>query len=209
MARWLVLSEIVAMPRLHNVRIEAIPWRPYFTAVSANSQIDLADAARHTGMSPAELSALNLGFRRGRTAPNGPHRVLVPVERADRLGRELSRMRPRWVAEGRRYRIRQGDTLGGVAHAHATTVEALMAANRLDSHLIRAGRELLIPAPGRPSGKPSPTEPGVHVVGPGDTLWLIARQYRTTVSSLRDWNRIASGSDLLRPGQHLRVRGEG
>ena len=209
MARWLVLSEIVAMPRLHNVRIEEIPWRPYFTAVSANSQIDLADAARHAGMPPAELSALNLGFRRGMTAPDGPHRVLVPVERAGRLDRELPRMRPARVAEGRRYRIREGDTLGGIAYAHATTVETLMAANRLDSHLIRAGRELLIPAPGRPPGKSSPADPGMHVVGPGDTLWLIARQYRTTVRSLRDWNRLASGSDLLRPGQHLRVRSEG
>ena len=49
-ARWLVLSEIVAMPRLHNVRLEEIPWRPYFTAVSGNSRIDLRDAARRAGM---------------------------------------------------------------------------------------------------------------------------------------------------------------
>ena len=208
-ARWLVLSEIVVMPRLHNVRIEAIPWRPYFATVSANSQIDLADAARHVGMSPRELSALNFGYRRGVTAPNGPHRVLVPVEHAERLGRELSRAGPVRLAEGRRYRIRQGDTLDLIARAHGTTVKALMAANRLDSDLIRAGRELLIPVRGSSSGTLASVNPGVHVVGPGDTLWLIARKYQATVSSLRDWNRLAPGSNLLRPGQHLRVRGEG
>ncbi len=213
-AKWLVLSEIVAMPRLHNVRIEAIPWRPYFTTVSANSQIDLADAARHVGMSPREFSALNFGYRRGVTAPNGPHRVLVPVERAERLDRELSRagpvrLAPVRLAEGPRYRIRQGDTLGLIARAHGTTVEALMAANRLDSDLIRAGRELLIPVLGSLSGTLASANPGVHVVSPGDTLWLIARKYQATVSSLRDWNRLAPGSNVLRPGQHLRVRGEG
>ena len=207
-ARWLVLSEIVAMPRLHNVRLEEIPWRPYFTAVSGSSRIDLGDAARRAGMSSAELSALNLAHRHGMTAPSGPHRVLVPVEHADGIRRALSRARPApLVAGGRRYRIRPGDTLGLIARAHDTTVQDLMAANGLDSHLIRVGRELLIPgAAGSPSG---PLPSAVHVVRPGDTLWVIARQYRTSVGTLRDWNRLAPGSDLLRPGQHLRVRSEG
>ena len=215
-ARWLVLSEIVAMPRLHNVRLEAIPWRPYFTVVSTNSQIDLANAARRARVSPAAFSVLNPGLLHGMTPPNGPHRVLVPAEQADRIRRGLSRTYPvRVVGEGLRYRIREGDTLGLIARAHDTTVTALMAANRLDSHLIRAGRELLIPAPvrGGSSGKPSSggeeANFGVHVVSRGDTLWLVARQYRTTVRSLRDWNRLPPGADLLRPGQQLRVRGKG
>lgn len=209
--RWLVLSEIVAMPRLHNVRMKTIPWRPYFTEVTAPSQVNLATAARRAGLPPAELTLLNLGFRRGMTAPNGPHRVLVRAEHADRLGRELSQVRPVRVAEGWRYRIREGDTLGAIALAHGTTVKTLMAANRLDSHLIRVGRDLLIPGSGRASSEPEAAaeERGVHVVSAGDSLWRIARLYRTTVNSLRDWNRLAPGSNLLHPGQQLRVRGEG
>ena len=210
MARWLVLSEIVAMPRLHNVRMKSIPWRPYFTEVTAPSQINLAAAARNAALPPAELTLLNLGFRRGMTAPNGPHRVLVRAEYADRLARELSQVRPVEPAEHRRYRIREGDTLGAIAQAHGISVKTLMAANRLDSHLIRAGRDLVIPVSGRASpGSEVAEEHGVHVVSAGENLWLIARLYRTTVSSLRDWNHLAPGSSLLRPGQQLRVRGEG
>lgn len=210
MARWLVLSEIVAMPRLHNVRMKTIPWRPYFTEVAAPSQVNLATAARSAGLPPAELVLLNLGFRRGMTAPDGPHRVLIRAEHADRLGRELSQVRPVRPAERRRYRIREGDTLGAIAQAHGITVKTLMAANRLDSHLIRAGRDLMIPASGRASSGPvAAAERGMHVVSAGESLWLIARRYRTTVSSLRDWNRLAPGSNLLRPGQRLRVKGEG
>ena len=210
MARWLVLSEIVAMPRLHNVRMKTIPWRPYFIEVAAPSQVNLATAARSAGLPPAELTLLNLGFRRGMTAPNGPHRLLVRAEHADRLGRELSRVRPVRLAEHQRYRIRKGDTLGAIARAHGITVKTLMAANRLDSHLIRAGRDLMIPGSGRASSGPvAAEERGVHVVSAGESLWLIARRYRTTVNSLRDWNRLAPGSNLLRPGQQLRVRGEG
>ncbi len=205
MARWLVFSEIVATPRLHNVRLKTIPWRPYFTEISVRSQTDLAAAARLAGVSLAEISVLNFGIRRGMTAPNGPHRLLLPAEHAQRVGRELSRLPPVQLAERQRHRIRQGDTLGSIARAHGTTVVALMAANHLDSHLIRAGRELMIPAP---HGAPSAT-PEVHIVSPGESLWIIARQYQTTISSLRGWNRLAPGSNLLRPGQQLRIRGEG
>lgn len=209
MARWLVFSEIVAMPRLHNVWLEAIPWRPYFTEVSASTQIDLATTARHAGLRPAELAVLNLGIRRGVTAPNGPHRLLVPAEHASRVGRALSEVRPVQVAEVRRYRVRKGDTLSVIAEAHGTTVKALMSANRLNSHLIRAGRDLMIPVSGVASSAPDASEGAVHVVSPGESLWLIARLYRTTVSSLRDWNRLAPGSNLLHPGQELRVRSKG
>ena len=210
MARWLVLSEIVAMPRLHNVRMKTIPWRPYFTEVEAPPQVNLATAARSAGLPATEIALLNLGFRRGMTAPNGPHRVLVRTEHADRLGRELSQVRPVRFTERRRYRIREGDTLGTIAQAHGISVKTLMAANRLDSHLIRAGRDLMIPASGRPSSEPATSaERGMHVVSAGESLWLIARLYRTTVSSLRDWNRLAPGSNILHPGQQLRVRGEG
>ena len=105
--------------------------------------------------------------------------------------------------------VRQGDSLSEIAENHGTTVRALMSANRLSSHLIRAGRDLMIPVSDVASSGPVGSGAGVHVVSPGESLWLIARQYRTTVSSLRDWNRIAPGSNLLHPGQQLRVRGEG
>ena len=209
MARWLVISEIVAIPRLHNIRMKPIPLRPYFTAVSASSQVDLALAARNAGVPAAEISMLNLGFTRGMTAPSGPHRLLVPSEHAARFERGLADLRPSLPTGGKRYRIRKGDTLDAIARAHNTTVRGLMAANGLNSHLIRAGRELTIPGAHAAVADTSFDRSAVHVVSPGESLWFIARQYRTTVNSLRDWNRIAPGSSLLRPGQELRVRGEG
>ena len=49
----------------------------------------------------------------------------------------------------------------------------------------------------------------MHIVTLGDSLWLITRQYQTTVSLLRDWNHLSPGANLLHPGQRLRVRDEG
>ncbi|MGH7753136.1 MAG: LysM peptidoglycan-binding domain-containing protein, partial [Gemmatimonadales bacterium] len=44
----------------------------------------------------------------------------------------------------------------------------------------------------------------VHRVRRGETLYRIARRYRTTVDSIRRWNGLGSSS-LLRPGRRLIV----
>lgn len=43
------------------------------------------------------------------------------------------------------YTIKSGDTLGGIAQKHKTTVAKIKAANGLKSDLIRAGKTLKIP----------------------------------------------------------------
>ena len=214
-ARWLVLSEIVAMPRLHKVRLDAIPRRPYFAEVPASRTIDLTAAAKIAGLPVSTISYLNSGLTRGVVAPDGPSRLLIPASHSGRFGRRAGE-RPSGASGAaaiapdsrQRYRIRAGDTLRSIALAHGTTVQRLMAANGLESHLIRAGRDLWVPATGRVRVE-APDTVATHVVNPGESLWLIAKRYRTTVGSLRDWNLLAPGSDLLRPGQKLRILREG
>lgn len=46
----------------------------------------------------------------------------------------------------RRYKVRVGDTLWSIAQQHSTSVDALIAANRLASPKIRAGQMLVIPS---------------------------------------------------------------
>ena len=46
----------------------------------------------------------------------------------------------------RRYRVRTGDTLWSIAQQHSTSVDALIAANRLSSPKIKAGQMLVIPS---------------------------------------------------------------
>ena len=211
-ARWLVLSEIVAMPRLHKVRLEAIPWRLYFAEVAAPRPIGLAAAAKIAGLPVSTISYLNSGLTQGVVARDGPPRLLIPASHSARFGRRAGE-RPSGAAaiaagSRQRYRIRAGDTLRSIALAHGATVQGLMAANGLESHLIRAGRDLWVPATGHVRIE-EPDAVATHVVNPGESLWLIAKRYRTTVGSLRDWNLIAPGSDLLRPGQKLRILREG
>lgn len=211
-ARWLVLSEIVAMPRLHNVRLGTIPRRPYFAEVSVAPSLDLGAGAKIAGVPLSEIAYLNSGLTRGVVAPDGPYRLLVPASHATRFSRKLEDLHAGAAAADRRrhqYRIRAGDTLSSIALAHRIPVKTLMAVNNLHSTLIRPGRRLWVPARNRVEGPGQTVAVATHVVNPGDSLWSIAKRYRTTVGSLRDWNLIAPGSDLLRPGQKLRILREG
>lgn len=66
------------------------------------------------------------------------------------------------------------------------------------------------PEPGTPSPEPSPgptpnPEPGTitYTVQPGDSLWLIAQKYHTTVDAIKRLNGLSS--DLLNIGQVLQI----
>ncbi len=96
-------------------------------------------AARH-GVSVAALAAAN-----GITDPN-----LVPAGRRLVIPSGGGRVSIGGAAHAS-YRVRAGDTLGGIAARHGTTVSALAALNGIrDPSMISVGRVLSVPA-GRPS----------------------------------------------------------
>ena len=54
--------------------------------------------------------------------------------------------------------------------------------------------------------KPAAPAARVHRVRRGDTLFSIARLYRTTVSAIKNWNRLRT--DSIQVGQRLRIFNE-
>lgn len=124
------------------------------------------------------------------------------------------------------YRVRRGDTLSGVARAHRTTVQDLVAANGLaDPDFIREGQLLALSGPpgSRPQAAPGPaatpaahglstkqvvvgTGERRHVVAKGENLARIATKYGTTVAELVKANNIKRPS-LIRIGTTVVVPG--
>lgn len=215
----LAISRLVGnAPQLH-VNLPEIPDTAYLEAVDTGGQIDLALAAELADLPLDELYWLNPGFNRWATAPKGPHRLLLPLDKAEDFRQRLAELpadrRIRW----QRHRVRSGETLSHIAKRYATRVSLLREVNGLDGNTIRAGQHLMIPVAARSLkhyrlsrdqrllATQRRARKGVrqtHVVRKGDTLWDIARAYKVSVRQLARWNGMAP-RDTLRPGQKLVV----
>ena len=86
----LAIRAVVADPESLGLTLPAIEDTPYFEEVLTDSQIDLALAADLAGLDIDELYALNAGFNRWATDPDGPHRLMVPVDAAPVLTQALA-----------------------------------------------------------------------------------------------------------------------
>ncbi len=213
----LAISNIVADPEKYKVSLIDIPNEPYLTQVDIGSQLDLALAAEMAGLSLEDLYVLNPGFNRWATPPDGPHALLLPIDKAEAFKQRLAQLpkeqRVKWV----RHKIGSGETLGHIAKKYNTTVGALQRINEIRNHVIRAGKHLLIPVASRQAGiyalseeqrlknKQNIKRQGTkitHKVRSGDTFWDLSQQYKVSVASLAKWNNMAP-RDMLRPNQTL------
>ncbi len=96
--------------------------------------------------------------------------------------------------------VQKGDTLWSITRQYDTTVDEIKRLNNLTSNLLSVGQRLII------SGMEEtiPSEDNIiYTVQRGDTLWSIAREFNTTVTTIRNYNNLTS--DLLSVGQQLTI----
>lgn len=115
------------------------------------------------------------------------------------------------------HRVRDGDTLIGIAARYRSTVQVIAARNHIrNSAQIFAGTTLSVP---RDTGAAKAAIPAkkargaghtatssTHVVRSGDTLYGISARYHVSLASLLKANRLSTRS-YLQIGQKLTVRG--
>jgi membrane-bound lytic murein transglycosylase D len=222
--RLLGLAAVLADPAHYGLELPLLPDAATFTAVDLDGQIDLAVAAELAGIELDELQALNPGFNRWATDPDGPHRLQLPIAAAETFSVALAELPPGERVRWQRHQVRSGDTLGAIARRHRTTVEVLQSVNGLSGTQIRVGSHLMIPTSTRSvadyplsadnrlaSTQQRPRAGRVrseHVVRNGDSLWSISRRHGVGVRELAAWNGMAPG-DTLAVGRTLVVWRQG
>lgn len=183
-----------------------------FDTVEITRQSHLKDIAKVLGMDAKELHALNPQLRY-QILPPEPYTLRVPQGKGDHLLASLDAI-PTSTLPQRSYiyhRVRKGQTLGTIARRYGTSVGTIMRANNLrSSHLIRVGKSLKIPAAGGATKASNNVTPpvnfsGTHIVRKGDSLWIIAKRYGTTVKQISGLNNLASGDLYI--GQRLKIPG--
>ncbi len=102
-----------------------------------------------------------------------------------------------------KYKVRRGDTIGGIAQKHGVRVASLKSANNIKGSSIRAGQTLVIPNGNYSANSSSNSGPMSYKVKSGDTLWGIANKHNVTVANIKKWNNLKSNS--LSPGKKLTI----
>lgn len=113
------------------------------------------------------------------------------------------------------YRVRDGDTVSGIAQRTGASVTSITSANRLaDPGRIYAGQVLRIPSAGASSSgastSPAPSAPSArsHTVRGGDTVSALARTYGSSVAAIVQANGLDHRA-FIRVGQQLTIPGRG
>lgn len=213
--RLLALAKIFANAEYYGVTLLQQPHIPTFAAVDIGSQLELSKAAQLSNISLEELFNLNPGFSRGYTAPEGPHRLLIPVDQVELFKKNLALLPDDQRVTWQRHKIQRGDNLGSIARRYQTNIQVIRKVNNLKNTNIRAGAFLLIPVsqntasiqPVSPAGskKSIAHNDTTYTVKAGDSLWAIARKHDVHSKELAKWNHIGVQSTLS-PGQKLLIK---
>ncbi len=174
--RLLAIAKIFANAEEYNIHLQHIPNKPYFEVVDIKSPLDLHKAAQLANTPYDKFVKLNPGFNKSCTAPQGPHRLLVPVDRAQSFKRNLAQL-----PFGERVDLNKIRT--------ETTVVAQVQRN--ESKATEIKREDVHTIANR------------YKVKSGETLAMIAEKNHTTINNLRQANHLTSNS--VRSGSTLQI----
>ncbi len=218
----IALSQLIKDPAQYQVNLTPIANQPYFDIVTIDGQIDLAQAARMAQLEMKELYQLNPAFNQWATDPEGPHRLLIPVDQSAAFAEQLAQIAPEHRVQWKRYKVADGDSLIRIAGKHNTTVALIKEVNQVRGSMIRAGQTLLIPQPSanmktyslsahqrtlsRQQRAVSGKQKSTYTVQSGDSFWTISRRHKVSVRELASWNNMAPG-DPLKVGKTLVIWG--
>ena len=205
---------------------------PAYEKVTLTKPVDLRRIAEWTGTTIDEIQALNPELRRWTTPVRESHYELkVPAGTAWRVSDQLIDAAATDLATLNWHTVKRGETLATIAKKLSVGRNDLAAANYLrPTARVAVGQKLMVPREATvmmaaSTDRPAPvvaasrtvSETGalaegadqnrvkvIYAVKRGDTLFSIARLFKTTVAALRTWNPRLPG-DRIAAGQRLTV----
>ncbi len=211
--RFFATLHIVKNPEKYGLNDLDLNTPLEYDTATISRQVQLKDISQATGMDLKDLKALNPELRYS-LIPAESYSLRIPKGKEEDLLAKIDTVptsklpQPAFVY----HRVRRGQTLSTIARRYRTSVRAIMRANGMRRSFIRAGKRLKIPSRGYTAVRhsaatesaPVPSS-GMHYVRKGDSLWIIANRYGTTVQQISKLNALSSNHLYI--GQALKIPG--
>lgn len=208
--RFMATLHILKDPAKYGIDLGETESPAVFETVAVKKQMSLGVIAKKLRIPRAELVSLNPALRY-KITPKTTYNLKLPEGMGNTLMAQLDRI-PQTSLPKRSFkvhRVKRGETLSHIARRYGTSVRKIARANNINRrHLIKVGQRLKIPA-GRNTGKstyysrskqfPKKT----YIVRRGDSLWSIARQFKTTINEIKKLNNLKSSTVYY--NQRLRI----
>lgn len=198
--RFLATLHIINSPEKYGINLGEVEPPESYERVTVEKRMQLKDVARIMELPESSLEELNPELRYKVTPPQS-YELKVPKEQGRILLARLDRI-PSYSPPERTYvyhRVRRGETLSGIAARYRTSASAIAKASRISTRsIIRVGQRLKVPVRGSgqayvaatKSSDVEKSKPIRHRVGRGDSLWLLARKYKTNIKAIQQANRL-------------------
>nr|WP_295623620.1 LysM peptidoglycan-binding domain-containing protein [uncultured Nitrosomonas sp.] len=205
----LAMKDIVVNAKKYGMQLRPVPNRPYFDTVKIHDHIDIPLVVRLANISEIEFTALNPAYNRYVIkVSDQPRTLLIPREKKEVFVRNLETYHDPRIS-WQFYRVKKGEKISEIAARHETTVRQLQAINGIARNKnITLGQKILVPqivAENRANNsswkkRVQRDQSLIYVVQKGDTLYELAKRYRTTVDQIKRWN---NSDENLSIGQKL------
>ncbi len=228
----MILAAVIIAKNPTKYGFDVIPTEALATeVVEVPPAVDLRRIAEWAGISSDDLQRLNPELRRWTTPIRGAsYELSVPAGTAAIVRERLQAANPNELNALQWHVVRRGETLSTIARKLRVSRADLAAANYLrTSSRVITGQKLLVPrmpsaavlaraasgatAPIALASNDTPADSDeddeaariVHRVRAGETLYSIARKYRTTIDHLRSLNKLRGS--MLKVGARLVIQG--
>jgi membrane-bound lytic murein transglycosylase D len=208
--KMLALSDIIKHSKKYGVRLPKTDETRALARIDVGQQIQLTQAAEMAGLSVTKMKAYNPGYKKGVTAPNGPHYIMVPKRNAAQLkdsladgqitvpvhSTQLAKNRTSSAASA--YRVRSGDTLSTIAKRLNIKPSDLQSWNNLRAKsTLKVGQTLQV------ASNIGNNSSITYKVRKGDSLSSIARRHGVDIDDVMRWNSKLGKKSNLQPGLKL------
>lgn len=226
------IKNIIADPVKYGLSLPEVSNTPYFTVVRKQRNIDIDVAAQLAEMPVEDFKALNASHNQPVIIAERQPTLLLPADRVSVFQKNLREYRGK-LSAWKVHKPKQGETYASIAKQYGVSLTELRKINGLGNNQTQVtASTVLVPDIASDGGiklasldssdavragmsarqqqqvqTKRPATTLTYIVRRGDTLYSLAKRYKTSVTELRKLNNLKG--DTLALGQRLRVPGTG